>query len=211
MTELTLNKTQIMKKLNLITIILFLLSTQNLIAQHEEHQNNLKSEYVGEESRVIKSLSKEDIEELRNGKGWGFAKVAELNGVPGPLHLLEMKAEIKLSASQITKIEALYTEMKGKAVKLGNKLVDAEQELNRAFADRTIQEKELKNSLLNISNITGQLRFVHLSAHLKTMDILTEEQIMNYNKLRGYSDSDPCENIPEGHDPEMWKRHNNCS
>jgi len=31
-----------------------------------------------------------------------------------------------------------------------------------------------------------------------------------YNELRGYSSDDPCENVPEGHDPEMWKRHNNC-
>lgn len=33
--------------------------------------------------------------------------------------------------------------------------------------------------------------------------ILTPEQIALYNKLRGYSSDDPCENIPEGHDPEM--------
>jgi hypothetical protein len=30
-----------------------------------------------------------------------------------------------------------------------------------------------------------------------------------YNKLRGYS-NDPCQNIPEGHNVEMWKKHNGC-
>jgi hypothetical protein len=52
--------------------------------------------------------------------------------------------------------------------------------------------------------------FVHLSAHLKTPDILKSEQITLYNKLRGYSSDDPCENVPRGHDPEMWKKHHNC-
>jgi hypothetical protein len=64
---------------------------------------------------------------------------------------------------------------------------------------------------MNISEITGELRFVHLNAHLKTLKILTKAQVNLYNELRGYTSQDPCENIPEGHNPEMWKRHNNCS
>jgi hypothetical protein len=31
-----------------------------------------------------------------------------------------------------------------------------------------------------------------------------------YNELRGYTSNDPCKNVPEGHDPDMWKRHHNC-
>ena len=50
-----------------------------------QHAHN--SEYVGEERRQIKSLSDDDISELRQGGGWGLAKAAELNGVPGPAHL----------------------------------------------------------------------------------------------------------------------------
>ena len=56
----------------------------------------LKSPYAGEHKRSIKTLSKHDIEQLQNGKGWGMAKAAELNGVPGPAHILEMKAEIDM-------------------------------------------------------------------------------------------------------------------
>jgi len=44
------------------------------------------SKYAGEENRAIKSLSESDIEELLSGSGWGLAKAAELNGVPGPAH-----------------------------------------------------------------------------------------------------------------------------
>ena len=62
-----------------------------------------KSKYAGEEKREIKSLSAADIDELKNGKGWGLAKAAELNGVPGPVHLLEMKNEIHLTPEQTSR------------------------------------------------------------------------------------------------------------
>jgi len=168
------------------------------------------SKYVGQEAREIKSLSTEDMHELSTGKGWGLAKAAELNGVPGPIHLLEMKSEIKLSAEQIERIEDLYGKMKERAVPLGLQLIDLEKELNEAFATRKIDEDKLKDILNRISDVYGKLRFAHLSAHLKTPNILTDSQMKLYNELRGYSSDDPCENIPEGHDPVMWKKHNNC-
>ena len=75
-------------------------------------ENTYKSKYLGQEKREIKSLSESDIEELKNGKGWGLAKAAELNGVPGPAHLLEMKEEISLTSDQVQKIERIYLVLK---------------------------------------------------------------------------------------------------
>jgi hypothetical protein len=169
-----------------------------------------KSKYVGQETREIKSLSETDIEELRNGRGWGLAKAAELNGVPGPVHLLEMKKEIALNPEQIEKIDTLYQGMKKQAISLGLKLIELERKLNDHFANGTITEKMLHELLEQIAQVRKRLRYVHLSTHLKTPGILTVEQIDLYNKLRGYSSDDPCKNIPKGHDPEMWKRHHNC-
>jgi hypothetical protein len=170
-----------------------------------------KSKYTGEERREIKSFSEGDIEELKNGKGWGLAKVAELNGVPGPAHLLEMKDDIDLSAKQIGAIEDLYNKMKREAIPLGFELIDIERELNNHFANRTITDELLNVLLEKVAQVQKKLRYVHLSTHLKTPNILTAEQIVLYNKLRGYSSDDPCENIPKGHDPVMWKKHHNCS
>jgi hypothetical protein len=170
-----------------------------------------ESKYVGQENREIKSLSEEDIKELRDGKGWGLAKAAELNGVPGPIHLLEMKNEIKLTKVQTEKIEKLYNEMKEQAILFGKKLIEAERNLNEAFAKREINERILMELLENIAHIRKELRYVHLSAHLKTPPILSLDQINLYNKLRGYSSSeDPCDKVPPGHDPVLWKRHHNC-
>lgn len=188
--------------------ILVLMFIATLAFSESDHFH--KSKYVGEEKREIKSLSVNDIKELQNGKGWGLAKAAELNGVPGPVHLLEMKEEIDLSAEQIRAIEDIYVKMKQEAVPLGLELIELERELNNHFANRTITNELLRKILQKIAQVHGKLRYVHLSTHLKTPDILKSEQITLYNKLRGYSSDDPCENVPKGHDPTMWKKHHNC-
>ncbi|HUF03137.1 MAG TPA: hypothetical protein VMM38_03090 [Aridibacter sp.] len=168
------------------------------------------SKYAGQESRDIKSLSAEDIEELKNGKGWGLAKAAELNGYPGPSHLLEMKDKIGLTAAQQTEIKNLFEEMRSAAIPLGVELIELEKELDELYTKKLVNAKNLEEKLLKIGEVRSRLRFVHLSAHLKTPSILTAEQINKYNELRGYGSGDPCKNIPEGHDPEMWKKHNGC-
>lgn len=172
--------------------------------------DSFTSHYAGQEQRSIKSLSESDIEELSSGQGWGLAKAAELNGMPGPAHLLEMKKEIGLSAEQTKNIEQIFKAMQSQAIPLGTELIELERQLNDRFAARTITEESLRELLEQIAQTRKQLRYVHLSAHLETPGILTAEQIDQYNELRGYSTGDPCQNIPPGHDPEMWKLHNNC-
>jgi hypothetical protein len=193
-------------KFTILVLILILIHAFTFSATDHSH----KSKYAGEEKREIKSLSEADIEELKNGRGWGLAKAAELNGVPGPVHLLEMKEEIDLSAKQIRKIEDIYRRMKKEAIPLGLELIELERELNNHFANRTITDELLHQILQRIAEVYRQLRYAHLSTHLKTPDILKSEQITLYNKLRGYSSDDPCEKVPNRHDPEMWKKHHNC-
>jgi Spy/CpxP family protein refolding chaperone len=173
-------------------------------------QDDHLSPYAGQEKRAIKSLSKADIEQLQNGKGWGLAKAAELNGMPGPSHLLQMGKEISLSQEQTAKIQALYDDMKAKAIPLGKRYIALEKELNDAFAARTITKDQLKQQLDAIAEVHKELRYVHLVTHLMTPDILTPQQIDKYNQLRGYSSADPCDHVPQGHDPAMWRMHNDC-
>ena len=82
-------------------------SISSLFAQsslHAEHiANNTTSKYIGQEGRIIKSLSSEDIKSLQTGTGdafGGMAKLAELNGYPGPRHVLDLTNELKLSDEQ---------------------------------------------------------------------------------------------------------------
>jgi hypothetical protein len=196
--------------MNIKAAILFLILMLIPLSTFSGANPSYKSKYAGEEKREIKSLSEADIEELKNGEGWGLAKAAELNGIPGPAHLLEMKDEIHLSTEQVRVIEDLYKKMKQAAIPLGLELIELERELNDHFANRTITDELLDGLLERIAQVRKKLRYVHLSTHLKTPNILTPEQIALYNQLRGYSADDPCKNIPKGLDPEMWKRHHNC-
>ena len=169
------------------------------------------SPYAGQEQRPIKTLSSQDVDDLLNGRGWGLAKAAELNGVPGPLHVLELHAELELSDDQIEQIEALRRDMTSEAVPLGKQYVELEKQLNERFARRTVDARQLEELLAAIASIHGRLRFVHLAAHLETAEILTGEQVASYNRLRGYDLVEPCSSVPEGHDSEMWRRHNRCT
>jgi hypothetical protein len=58
----------------------------------------LHSPYAGRQHRAGASLSAEDIETLRGGSAWGLALLAELNGAPGPSHVLQLRDELDLSA-----------------------------------------------------------------------------------------------------------------
>ncbi|HBR96746.1 MAG TPA: hypothetical protein DD979_05145 [Gammaproteobacteria bacterium] len=167
------------------------------------------SRYAGEEQRTIKSLSADDIATLERGGGWGLAKAAELNGVPGPLHILQMADEIRLTSPQHGKIAALYDKMKTQAIPLGKALIRLEVSLNAQFSDGTLSAGTLQQLLQEIEAVRADLRYVHLAAHLETPAILTPEQIRHYNQLRGYG-NDPCQHVPKGHNPEMWKRHHGC-
>lgn len=192
------------------TILLFaILFNLNALAENKPTSKH-KSKYIGQENRLIKSLSAHDLESIKKGKGWGLAKAAELNGVPGPLHLLEMKKEIALSSNQIKKIEKLYEEMKTQAIAEGKTLISLERELNLLFSDNSVTNKKLKNILERVSKSYSDLRYIHLSAHIKASKFITSEQTKNYNKLRGYGEN-PCKSIPIGHDPVMWKKHHDCS
>jgi hypothetical protein len=62
--------------------------------------------YAGQQTRSIKALSPEDIDELRNGTGMGLAKAAELNGYPGPLHVLALTTELRLTSTRCGRSQA---------------------------------------------------------------------------------------------------------
>ena len=144
--------------------------------QASESQHTHTSKYAGQEQRVIKSLSPDDISELRRGGGWGLAKAAELNGVPGPAHILELKDKIPLTATQIEQIEGIFKRMKSQAIEQGEKLLALEKQLEGHFKHRTITDAILRSSLDGIAEARRNLRYIHLATHLKTPEILSEMQ-----------------------------------
>ena len=60
--------------------------------------------------------------------------VYNIPGFPGPLHALQLKTQLGLSDSQRATTEALYAEMRNKALPIGRKIIEAERTLDQAFA-----------------------------------------------------------------------------
>ena len=172
------------KQFNRITFALLFLS----IAFTSSASNNHHSHYVGQEDRKIKSLSHKDIQDLQSGAGWGLAKPAELNGVPGPIHVLELKQDLSLSDEQVEQIEVIWSRMNQKAIEEGNRYIVAEEKIERFFASKSENINELENLLNQSSQHLANLRKIHLSAHLETLPILSFHQVKKYSVLRGYQD-----------------------
>jgi Spy/CpxP family protein refolding chaperone len=156
------------------------------------------SPYSDEEMlRVIKSLSLKDIAALQNGTGdafGGLAILAELNGYPGPTHILDLSSELNVTAAQEVRLGESYHAMNKQAKAIGAQIIAVEKEMNEAFSNKTITEDELRMLLERSADLYGQLRYVHLSTHLETVNVLTPEQIHVYNKLRGYYDDNNSTN-----------------
>jgi len=142
--------------------------------------------YAGMQSRPIKALSEQQIADLSAGRGMGLALAAELNGYPGPSHVLELADKLELSADQRASIQRLFDSMKAEAMPLGSKLIEQEADLDKQFASRTVTPESLKASTATVAVTQGELRETHLKYHLSTAAILSTHQIRKYAGLRGY-------------------------
>jgi hypothetical protein len=145
-----------------------------------------QSPYAGLQTRPVKALSEQQIADLRAGRGMGLALAAELNGYPGPMHVLELADRLGLSADQREKVRQLFDSMKAEAIPVGSRLIEQEAELDRLFATRTITAERLKAMTSSIAETQGALRDTHLKYHLSTAAILSQHQMQRYAELRGY-------------------------
>jgi Spy/CpxP family protein refolding chaperone len=191
-----------MNKLILTTITLFALLLGIVIGlnldfstSHEggNHTNPTPSAYRDLLASEIRGIDAETIEGYLAGSGLGMALPAELNGYPGPRHVLELAADLEITPEQQRQVQHLFDQMQPQAIDLGKQILEAEAALEQAFRTETITEEWLQQQLAEISRLEAQLGFIHLRTHLATLDILSPHQVMAYNRLRGY------EAIPEGH------------
>jgi len=116
----------------------------------------------------------------------GLALAAELNGYPGPMHVLEMADALDLSGQQRAKMQELFAAMKAEAIPLGERLIAQEAELDKAFAAKTVTPASLAAATDAIGTTHSALRQTHLKYHLSAVEVLTPAQIQRYSELRGY-------------------------
>lgn len=88
--------------------------------------------------------------------------------------------------------------MRDKAIALGAQIIAAERDLDRAFAERSVDADYLRHQVEKIAALQGALRANHLETHLAQRAILTPEQIARYDSLRRYVPSSTSDHHP-GH------------
>jgi hypothetical protein len=96
----------------------------------------------------------------------GLALAAELNGHPGPMHVLELGDSLDLSDQQRAKMQELFTSMRAEAIPLGERLIAQQADLDKEFAKtitrrawrplRTRSASRMQRSGRRISNTTCQ-------------------------------------------------------
>jgi uncharacterized cupredoxin-like copper-binding protein/Spy/CpxP family protein refolding chaperone len=133
------------------------------------------------------ALSDEEIEQYRAGAGMGYAKAAELNHFPGPMHVIELAKQLGLSAEQRAAAELLMKEHKAEARAIGAQLVESEVEVEALFRAGQVDESALARAVRTAAALRGEYRLAHLETHRRMRGLLTAEQVARYDSLRGHA------------------------
>lgn len=187
-----------MKALEAVALAAMLVTPSIGIAQHRHHGGHTEAPpavsanaspqpYAGIHQRRIKALPDSTVADLANGRGASFALPAELNGYPGPAHVLELAEPLKLTPDQTAKTRALFAAMQSEATLLGLQLIAAEERLDSLFSGGTASASTVDAAALEAAGLQGKLRSAHLRYHLEMMSLLAPAQVATYRRLRGYT------------------------
>jgi hypothetical protein len=169
--------------MNRLTLILGALAVApQLLWAQEEHAG-----YAAHQHRDIKALGADETAALLAGEGSGMALPAELNGYAGPRHVLDLRVELDLTPKQQRRIQQVFDSMQARAQELGRQVVDLEGRLDSHFAAGGAAVDTVAGLAADIGSLRGQLRAVHLVAHISTAAVLSHIQRQRYNELRGYT------------------------
>lgn len=138
----------------------------------------------------IRGLDAAEIEGLRTGAGMSLALPAELNGYPGPKHALELAEDLAFTAEQRADVQSLYDTTNAEARRVGGEVLALQAALEAEFRNATIDDARLEDLGTRLGERWGELRLVHLRAHLRMVEILTPHQVAMYDELRGYGKAD---------------------
>jgi Spy/CpxP family protein refolding chaperone len=134
----------------------------------------------------IKALSSEEVEQYLSGAGMGYAKAAELNRHPGPMHVLELADQLKLTPEQRTATARLMDAHKAEARKIGAQLVAAERALDELFRSGAVAGDTLAQAVARTAVLKGEYRLAHLERHRRMRALLSDGPVARYDALRGY-------------------------
>jgi len=151
-------------------------------AQHTSHQHSGGAPSEGH-LKAQACLDEFDAV-VRDGRGFGMAFAADQHGYPGPMHVLELKERLGLSAEQEARVRAVMHAMFAESRPKGERLLEAEARLRALFAAGRADEAAVRAATATVERARAEVRLVHLLAHLTTRDVLTEAQRRAYHEAR---------------------------
>lgn len=144
------------------------------------------SPYSDLADRRIKAMSPDRLEILRTGAGAGYALTAELNGYPGPRHVLDLADALHLTKDQRQNTASLFHQMQAEAISVGKEIIEKEIALDALFRHGVADRSTLFRLTAAIGKSEAHLRATHLKYHLSMAGLLTPDQKATYGRLRGY-------------------------
>ena len=166
----------------LVALATLLAGTTPVPAQHHGHAH---THGTASDGHLRAQACIDEFEAVvRDGRGFGMAFVADQQGYPGPLHVLELKDRLRLDAAQEARVRALLHAMYDEARPKGARLLEAEARLRRLFGAGTADPTAVRAAVAEVEHARKDLRLVHLLAHLETRALLTEAQRRTYHEAR---------------------------
>ena len=162
----------------LVFVTILFAWTLPVLAQHQP--------YAGQQEREIKALSPDEVKQYLSGAGMGYAKSAELNRFPGPMHVLEFADKLDLTPEQRARSQALLEAHKEEVRAIGAKRVASERVIEVLFRSGNVDEAALARSVREAAILEGEYRRAHLETHRRMRALLSDEQVEQYVRLRGY-------------------------
>src|SRR5262245_22523385 len=138
----------------------------------------------GEGHRAAQACATQFDQVVADGRGFGMAFAADQNGYPGPMHILELRERLALTPDQVAKTEALMRAMFDESRPKSARLLDAEARLRRLFAEGGASEAAVRTAVAEVERARADVRLVHLVAHLRARDVLTDPQRTLYHAAR---------------------------
>lgn len=173
-----------MRVLTIVTLLAGALAPGSPVAaQHPPHAGHHDSAAGAghvEAQRCLVSFERV----VADGRGFGMAFAADQHGYPGPLHVLELKEALGLTAAQESRVRALDAAMLAESRPRSAALLAAERRLDNLFARGRVTEADLVAPTGESERLRGEVRLVHLRYHLRTRDLLTEPQRAIYHERR---------------------------
>lgn len=170
-----------------ITAFALAVAATAALAQTHPGDEHRAQPYAGQQTREVASLSLDEQQGFLLGRGMGLARSAELNGYPGPMHVLELDEALGLTAEQRRRVQEAFDRMKAKATELGAKYLAAEKALDAAFKSGSADEATVAALVAEANRLLGEVRLSHLAAHVEIAPLLTPQQRARYAHLRGYA------------------------